>query len=357
MHTMIVLFLLTAVSVHSDEPILLADSLSSYSYPGFVLLGTGEVLFIDASGDLCRVDIDEPLQVEQLTGLTDAGEAGWANPGQLSLLRLSPDGSRIFYGQQVFVPDSLQDPERNVLGPVCLFTAEPDGSGGRIIALSFLVGCGPQFDFSEDSRFIYGYPLLNCAPHPEEYLAYWRAQFWGDGEVDPLYDGYLIDLDTGGRSGGVDTLISDGYYPNPRSDLVAAGCYPPGIIADAITGEILLNVPGSHGAIESWVLPDAGLAGTDSVQVLRYADGRVTVNCGEEIVVYAWLAEGRYLFGPGDYDTVFIGDIDWDTFTAVDPLRLSIGVPAYCGSAACLTSDGTSLVYESGDRLYRIDLP
>lgn len=352
---MMIVLLLATVSVYSNEPVLLTDRISSYC-DGFVLLETGTVVFVDSHGRLCSVDIHAPMEVDKIECEWGLEELGWVSPGWIGRLDGSSDGSLILFTQQVSVPDSLQNPERRVLDPVCLVVASPDGSGGRALALSIEVGGGPQFDFTEDSRFVFGLPILSCLPIPDDYLTYWR-----NPGGDSLLTGFMIDVETCERSGGNGAFLGDGFYKNPMSDLAAVGGFVPFSVADIITGEILLEdtCDFQNAIIETWVLPDAGLAWRGDTQVLRFADGREIINPGEELVVYETLGDGRSIYS-FDYppSEVLLGTMDWNSFTPEDTSVLA-GLEDYLHPYGIVaqTSDGEGIVFESNGYLYYAAIP
>ena len=348
------LILLTAMCVNAERPLLLADSLSPY-FTGFVLLESGLVLFIDHDGDLCRVDIGDPMSVEPLDMDWSPEEAGWARPGQISFIKGSQDGSLICFGQQVSVPDDLQNAEMYTPGPITVLVASTDGSDCRMLALVFEVGGGPNFDFTMDSEYIYGQPILGCLPNPADYMAYWS------GDDGPEIEGFIIDVLSGERSGGNGAVLGDGYYANPWSDLTAAGAYPPNVIVDITTQEVLLESAAGDNAdiISTWVLPDAGLAWKDDSQILRYADGREVHNPAEDILIYGRLSDGSYLFSIDSYQApVLCGKINWETFDVADADTID-GLDGYLGPWASIreTPDGNGLLFESSNSLYLINIP
>jgi len=333
---------------------VLFDGVST-THPGFVLLPDGDVLFVDGEGLLRRLDPADPASAVAMETDWDPARWGWESCTGFGLLRISPDGRWLCLGEQVAVPESLQTADGYVPGPVVLVLMGSDGTGARPLALSFDVGGGPRFDFTRDSRFVYGMPLLECGPTPEAFVTHWAL-----GGEDPAYAGYLVDVRDGTRSGEDRGFLGDGYHPNPWSDLVAAGCYPPDVIADVTTGEVLLRDSSESpwGIVETWVLPDAGLAWLDGVQVLRHADGRTVANPGEPLFVCGRLQDGRYVFGTDGGATILLGDVDWETFGTLgavplhglegtlDPWSEIVGLP-----------DGSGILFEQGGALLLYAFP
>jgi len=199
-------------------------------------------------------------------------------------------------------------------------------------------------------------PLLGCHATAQDYVAY-----WGRSEEDPTLDGFLIEIDSGARSWGDCEVIGDGYHPNPWSDLVAAGAYPPDIIIDVTTQEVLLKIDGvgDSGIISKWILPDAGLARMDDMQLLRYSDGREVYNPSVEIILYKMLSDGSCIFGlDSSESSVLHGNIDWETFEKSDVDTLdSPDEYLLPWSPIAETPDQSGLVFESSNSLYLIDIP
>ncbi|MBN1434140.1 hypothetical protein JW921_05225 [Candidatus Fermentibacterales bacterium] len=333
----------------STGPIMLADSLNPY-YEAFVVLGTGSVLYVGDDGVLRVVEIDRPMQPLVFRTDWDPADWGWQPCAGIGLLETSPDGRHIVFTEQVAVPDSLLGQYDYVPGPVLVVVAGADGSGSCLVALSFDVGGGPGFDFLSDSRHIYGGPLLGCDPTPVAFL-----EMWSGSDQSRYYpEGYLIDISDGSRSGGREDFMGDGFYSNPWSDLVAAGCYPPNLIANAATAEVMVEDTSarSPAIIETWVLPDAGLARTNGSQVLRFADGRVLVNPGNPILVYGRLSDGTHVFSPDEGTTVLRGMIDWSDFSfeTADTLAGLGGVLEQWRSL--LEVPGAGFVFRRGSSLY-----
>ncbi len=131
------LLLVTAVS--ASEPVILSESLSDYN-PFFEVLENGTVLYIDYDGQLTLVSIDDPMKTASFLNDWNPEEYGWANPGRISNFVFSPYGEYICFCQQVSVPDSLQTGEQYIPGPVLVAVCRTDGTGCRILALSFDAG-------------------------------------------------------------------------------------------------------------------------------------------------------------------------------------------------------------------------
>jgi len=239
-----------------------------------------------------------------------------------------------------------------VLVAIC----RPDGTGARPLVLSFEVGSGPHFSFTQDSRHIFGSPLLECSPSPEEY-----ASFVTRENDDDLFEGFMIDIQDGTRSGGNGSILGDGFFKNPWSNLIATGSYPTNMIADVVTGEVFLHDTTCSGQeiIYTWVLPDAGLAANNDEQILRYSNGTEIVNPGEPISVFCRLEDDRYIYSRGGTShAALLGHIDWTDFNCSETETLN-GLEDFidCWTSVTATPDGKSLIFASYSReLYRYDL-
>ena len=347
---------LLVTAITASEPVVLADSLSDYNR-SFEVLENGTVLYINADGQLTIVSIDNPMKTASFLNDWNPEEYGWANPGRIYIFALSPDGEHICFCQQVAIPDSLQTGERYIPGPVLVAVCRTDGTGSRILALSFDVGSGPHFNFTQDSRYIFGLPLMDCLPTPLDF-----ASFVTRENDDNLIEGFMIDIQDGTRSGSNGGVLGDGFYKNPWSNLIATGSYPTNMIADIVTGEVFLHDTTCSGQeiIYTWVLPDAGLAESDNNQILRYSDGTEIINPGEPVSVFGRLKDGRYIFSRGGIShSVLLGHIDWTDFSCSESETLS-GLEDFIDrwTRVAASPDGKILVFASDSReLYRYDLP
>jgi hypothetical protein len=289
----------------------------------------------------------------------DLEAIGWSHPSNTFLQARDLSGSLICFTQQVRFPESQQTHEIPIPGPIIVVVSESDGSNARLVALSFDIGGGPCFDFTSDAMYVLGGPLLGCLPTPESFAAYVTRE-----DDSQLLLGYLVDVETGERSGDARCVMSDGHYANPWSDLVATGAYPPNMIADAVTQEVLVEVsePGSSGVVDCWVLPDAGLASNEGTQVLRYSDGTEVINPGSEIHVYAVLSDGSCVFSRDDVEgaraPALLGNIDWHTFESADAETL-LGLEEYYLRHCDVLDDETGrwLVFVDGSTLFSYELP
>lgn len=280
-----VLMIITTGGIHSREPVILADSLSTYGWVTFLTLDNGILLFVD-DGCIYRISISDPSSVRPFDCDWDAEAIGWSHPTNTLLQAKSSCGSLVCFTQQIRYPDSLQTYETTIPGPVAVVVSNADGSNARIVTLSFDIGSGPDFSFTSDSKYIFGGPDIYCLPTPEHFAAYVVRE--DDSQV---LRGYLIDVETGARSDDDECVM---------------------------THEILFerSNAGSSERINRWVLPDAGLASRDGTQVLLYSDGTEVTNPGNEISFYAALSDGRSVFSYDNNGRALpqLGNIDWDTF-------------------------------------------
>lgn len=270
--------------------------------------GTMHLINPDYSGDPISMVIDWGMQLQD-----------W-RPGRVSSLQGSPGGTMVCFTQTAGIPEKYTTAQsQHIPYPELVAVCRSDGTEPRVLGLSFNVGSGPHFAFTQDSRFVYGNPWLECRPTPEDFIEFFSGD--GSGEMEPWL---LVNLDTGELSGDPG-VIADGFSSNPWSDLVAAGWYPPSTIVEITTQEILLRDTSvnSPAIISQWVLPDGGLAMTPSgEQVLRFTDGSEVANPGDRLDIYCRLQDGRYIFTGDSGETVLLGDIDWSDFSSVQAVEI-----------------------------------
>ena len=355
MKNILSMLLAFAATSAAAEPVLIAENLSSY-YPGYVVLPNDTVIYRDADGHFYSIDPTDPSSDTIVKTDWNPAEHGWEFCAQEGLLRASPDGSMLLFTINLRVPDSLQTSENYVPGPAGVFVTRPDGTGTRLVALSMEVGSGPDFQFTRSGDRFYGSPLLQCAPTPLGMVEYWLR----DEETND-FRGYMVDPTDGSRSGGSAGFLGDGFLPNPWSDLAACGAWPPNTIADASTGETLLELPCSEdapwGIIEQWVLPNAGLSRDSGGQLLRYADGRMVRNPGAELTMCGRLADGRYLVSYGYREPLLLAWVDWETFeTTVTDSYPDIGALMDPMNGAVELPSGGAIVFRSEEGLYFAEL-
>jgi len=282
---------------------LVAVGVSEYPR-GLVPLSDGSLLFADTDGELWTVRADNDFELAPWVPQWDWQSLGWTEVVRLSYLTGSADGELVCCGFTVRpTVDSIPFPEA-----IVVFNS--DGSNGRPVALSFNVGCGPLFDFTKDSKSLYGIPILSCGVDAASFL----AMHSGDQEYEPAD---MVNLLTGDRSYH-DGYLSDGYFASPYSDIVCCG-YPPSVFYDMKSSDALFEINDGYSIlIDTWVLPDAGVVSTSSGQVLRYVDGTEVLNPGEPVDVLLCLPDGDYLCGYAD--KVYLCGMDWESFSITDPV-------------------------------------
>ena len=356
------LFILLFMScAGTAQPTVLADSVFPY-YNDFAVTGEGDIIYISEDGELLKVAPKDPGSGGELEVDWNGQLQDWEEPGSLFNLCGSPDGELICFTIRVGVPDSyLADSDEYIPSPLLVVRCRPDGSEAKVLGITFDAGGGPDFAFTTDSRFVYGSPWLLCEPTPESFVRLIRRN--GENLLEP----YLrVDVISGERSGD-SNILGDGFMANPYSDLVATGAYPSDRVADVAAGETLLEGTGvlSGPIIETWVLPDAGLA-RDSLdnQVLKRSDGTVTTNTGEPFEVYCRLPNGRYLFSRDAGQTVMVGTIHWDDFTFFDAEELPdlsgmLGIYTIMKPLPASDNNGeeAAVVFREGGSLYYYTIP
>lgn len=344
-----VAFLLCLAQIGHGNPTVLPARTSRYCRT-LVPTDRGTVIYVSREG--------EPMELDPRTGESsplgvdwEAASDGWTDPGEVILLEGSPDGRLLCLGIPVSIPDSLGQDHGLVPGPMVLLVCGSDGTGARPLALSMLVGGGPDFTFASDSRFICGHPIIGCPPRPADYVSHWTAE--GPGSADA----HLIDVNDGSLHGGCRGLLSDGFIPSPWSDLAAAGAYPPDLVVDFLECEVLCRDTTGGGILHTWVLPDAGLGREDGRQVLRRADGTVRVNSGPAMRMHTRLEDGRYLWSREGADTVWLGRVSWPEFAEAGPQTPLPGIsPDSLGGQVLEVPGAGAVVYTRGEsvRLYRL---
>lgn len=344
--------------IHFQEPVILADSLDTYyGSTTFLLLDDGILLYVNSDEQIYRLDIRDPSSAEPFNCSWETESSLWSRPSNTLLHAISQDGSHICFTQQVHFPDSLQLYEREIPGPVAVVVSNQDGSDARIVALSFDVGGAPSFNFTGNSEYLFGGPLMGCMPTPDEF-----AEYVISGGTPRISPGYLIDVESGARTGEGNSLICDGSSANPWSDIALAGEHPPTMIVDVFTQEILVqdSSHSSSGIIDSWILPDAALADRDGTQIILYTDGREVENLGSYFTIYSALPDGRYLFNVDKREgtPLLLGNIDWDWFGVLDVNALQ-GLEDYSLSYCDVLTDADDqwLIFVDRHSLYSYELP
>ncbi len=289
----------------ASQPVFLASDINDY-VKSLVALPDGRVLFVDNNSDFWTVSCDLPGEKEEWLSFWDHSAHGWADIIRVSWLSGSWNGERVCYAVTVTTGEDVHAPEM-------VLVCDSDGSNAEPVVLSFNVGSSPRFDFTMDSRFLYGNLILSCSPDVKSYVELTE----GSSEF-PTAD--MIEIATEERS--YHGVLSDGYYACPFSDIVSCASDPPSVIYDMNSSEVLLEVSDDESpVIDRWVLPDAGLVSSDDSQFLRYSGGREILNTGDKITVYAVVGDGRYLYSRDNADAIFLAGIDWDNFQPFNPVE------------------------------------
>jgi hypothetical protein len=348
----LIIFLAAAQAIAGGTRVL-CDSVDTYS-TDLVVTDWGGILFLRGDGELAIINPD--YTGEPITFQLDLGWElrSWEGSGRVLSLSGSASGRMICLTKYVFLPSDLAEGDGGYIpSPLAVICCRSDGMDPSVLGLSIDAGGGPRFDFSQDEDFVYGSPWLECPPDPQEYVSYVT-----ETDYNSLTPFFRVVLETGEHSGDP-TILGDGFLPNPYSDLVAAGWFPPNIIADVRTGEVLLQDTSicSPAIIDSWVLPDAGLALTaDGGQVLRFADGTRMDNPGDRIDVYCMLDDGSYVFTVDGGTTVLAGDIDWGDFS-YDAEEVPWLQGLYPGTVLHPIPGDNRVVFEKDGKLILASLP
>ena len=347
------LFLSAAVAAAGSTRIL-SEEVNTYC-TSTVVTDWGGIIYVNEQGGLSIINPD--YTGEPGTFVVDLGRelTSWGGTGQVMELSGSSDGRMICYAQFVHPPEDMDTAEScQIPSPLIVVCCGSDGMAPKVVGLSFDVGGGPQFDFTQDSRYVYGDPWIECSPSPEGYLYYFQNE--GQTDIEP----FLMVETTSGERSGDPSPVSDGYMPNPYSDLVAAGWYPPNAIVEITSGRVLLQDTSSTppSIIDTWVLPDAGLALLeDGRQVLRYSNGTEVVNPGERLYVYGRLQDGRYIFTRDGGENVMLGSVDWSDFTIGDSVPIPWLDGLYPETMLHELPGGEGVVYSDGGSLVLAELP
>lgn len=315
----------------------------------------GAIIYVNGDGDLSILNPDYTGQ--PIRFIIDWGYqlSEWGETHRVFDLSGSPDGREICFVQTVGIPEEYYDDEDfNVPYPQIVALCRSDGMSPRLLGLSFEVGGGAHFCFTQDGAYVYGGPWLECDPTPESFLGY----FSGD-DSQRQTPWLMVDTQTGARSGDP-SVIGDGFIENPYSDFVAAGWYPPNTIVDITTQRIMLEdtSAGNQAIIDRWVLPHAGLArNEEGEQLLRFVDGTYMYNPGDDIDVYCRLADGRFLFTRDGGENVMLGTIQLPDFSSPDAVDVPWMDGLYPGTTVHEIPDGRGVAYVDGGSLILAQLP
>ena len=340
----LVAVLLTGSSSGYAEIRLLAQDVAH-----FTVLSGAEVLVADMEGNFRLVEIERPLESTAWQPEWNPADQGWERAATLVWLSSSPDGEWVCFARFVAIPEHVLGPDEYPAWPLAVVVCRSDGTDARIVALSQEVGGGPGFDFTTDSRYLYGQPFLRCGVTLDDYLSWWRGL--ATGGSPGAYT--RIDLETGERDGG-NVDISDGYLSCPWSDLVAAGGYWDlwGIY------DMSTCTPVYGGGDESvpfrvlgWVSEDALLVSDDGSRLyMRFGEDPgepVVTRSLDRIDIYCRMPSGTYLFTT-DGISVQYGNIDWRSGVSTELCR----IPELDGTLTewgkiLAVPDGSGIVYDA----------
>ncbi len=309
---MLMVLMLLVLGVYL-EPVLVAEDVVSV-----VPLDRATVLLIDGEGAGYTLNLN--------TGFTrpwapswSPGEDGWEDDGYIFATELSPDGNHLLILKGVYAPDRFGFPEGydGMRSVILVILSRPDGSGATPVAVSVAAGGGPDYAFTTDSRFIVGGPMFDCEPTPGAYSALIRSDS-GRFAMEPVN---TISLSTGNRSLTPDLDISDGFWKCPYSDWVRLenNWYAEHTFSNLVTGGVagFFRVPGGECRVHGWVTEDAFLITIGERQGLLRVDGSFVPCPSGTWDVVSWLPDGRFLYESNGSGNLVLGDVDWETFSAV----------------------------------------
>jgi hypothetical protein len=350
-HPLIFAFVLI-VSISSAQPELLTDSLST-SQGDFALISEGRIVFVNTKGTLSSVSINDPLNIGGFLIDWTPADNGWEGPGEIRLLKACPDGNLLLIALKVHMPDSLTAGGISMPDPVVLLVCDSEGGNARAVGVTYDSDEPLCFDFTRDSRLVYGARILNCLPAPESYF----SLYLGD-ESSSLRPFDVVDLEEWARFSS-NGIVGSYILCNPWSDLIAAGNDPLTTIADMSTFSVVFEDSSlTSPVIEQWVEPDAGLAWRDSTQIVRFSDGTVYENPGDPVDVLCRLSDGSFVFSADGGETINRGRINWSTFALENSSQLS-ELAGYLtpGNRVLAQNSTPAIVFNAGRGLYYYRLP
>jgi len=348
----LILTVVVIVSVSLAQPELLSDSLST-SMGEFALFSMGRIVFVNTGGTLSSVSIGNPMNISDFIIDWTPSDNGWKGPGEIRLLKTSPDGNLLLVAVRVQMPDSLPAGGIPMPDPVVLVVCDQEGGSVQVIGVTSDSDEPLSFDFTQDSRLLYGARILNCLPDPESYF----SLYLGD-ESSSLRPFDVVDLEEAARFSS-NGIIGNYVVCNPWSDLVAAGNDSLTTIADMAAFSVVFEDSSlTSSVIEQWVEPDAGLAWRDTTQIVRFSDGTVFENPGEPIDVLCRLSDGSYIFSVDRGETTERGRINWSTFAVEDSSPLSDLIGYLTPGRRVLSQNNiNAIVFSAGRGLYYYLLP
>jgi hypothetical protein len=341
------------VSIVSAQPVLLTDSLST-DVSEFVAVSGGRVVYINTHGKLSSVNKDDPLNTEDFIPDWTPASDGWAGDGQYLMLRAGADGNIIMAAVQVSLPDSLLDTGIAMPDPVVIMVCNSSGGDARAVGVTYRSNEELCFDFTQDSRLLYGAGFLNCQPDPVSYY----AKYLGDqSSLIRPFD--MVDLVEGSRF-STHGVVGSHFLCNPWSDLIAAGDdgEPLTRIANMVNFSVLYEDSTlSESVIDMWTGSESGLAGTDTGQVCRFSDGSVLENPGTTVTVFCSLSNGKCVYSVNGEDPVYWGRINWQTFEVEESTEL-VELAGYFSPGHTIQPVGRypAVIFNAGRGLYYYEL-
>ncbi|MCK5840700.1 MAG: hypothetical protein KAH31_00920 [Candidatus Sabulitectum sp.] len=345
--TFLFLSVILLVLVAHAQPVMLTDSLST-SFGEFVMVSGGKVIFVNTAGSLSSVNIQDPFNTSPFTVDWIAADNGWAGPETIRLLKSSPDGNSVCIAVEVSIQDSVMNRGLSMPEPIVIVVCNSSGGVARAVGVTTDSGNNLSFDFTQDSRLLYGAGFLPCLPNSEAYYAH----FLGD-ESSSIRRFDVIDLEENARF-SANGLIGDYFIGNPWSDLISAGDEPLIRIVDIATFSVVFEDSTLiSSVVEQWVEPDAGLAQLDSLQIIRLSDGTVFVNREAPFIILCRSSEGNYIFTRNEGETFSRGTVNWSTFEEEETSELTELAGYLSISGKVLPVDpGNSIIFRAGRGLY-----
>jgi len=243
---------------------------------------------------------------------------GWDGAGPVLSLAVSPSGRWVCFAQCVWLEDehAIEQLLFGSADAVAVVLCSMDGNWAKCVALSHLVGSGPQYDFTTDSRRIVGQPWIRCEPDAQHYVEY-ASKAW---EIPPVERYNYIRVPSGERGWQDDLEVWDGYWKCPYSDnfRIENNWYAVHRFSNFQTAEVLGEYETPDGRdclLSGWVLQDALLTTPGENQGLLYVDGTLNPAAEPSWEVYCWLPDGTYVFSNDAGKSISYGKVDWPSFT------------------------------------------